>query len=79
MYVLQIIFMLSVSVLKGTGAYFALAIADQLIQIAYINKGGWLICYAGAFVVICAGVWCIIESFVEFAEIVKGVVGEPDE
>lgn len=78
MYFLQVIFMLMVSTLKGAGAYFALAIADQLIQTAYINKGGWLICYAGAVVVILAGIWCIVESFIEFAEIIRAACGDEE-
>ena len=71
MYYLQLIFCLCVSVLKGAGSYFAFAIADQLVQLAYGNKGGWLICYAGAVIVILIGIWCIVESFFEFAEIIK--------
>ena len=75
MYFLQLVFLLSVSVLKGAGSYFAFAIADQLIHTAYMNKGGWLICYAGAVVVILAGIWCIVESFIEFAEIIRAAGG----
>lgn len=71
--------MLMVSTLKGAGAYFALAIADQLIQTAYINKGGWLICYAGAFIVAFAGLWCIIESFIEFTEVLKEAMSDESE
>lgn len=73
---LQFCFFVSVSVLKGAGSYFAFAIADRLIEIAYVNKGWWLICYGAALMVAVAGVWCIIESFVEFAEVVSGLGGD---
>ena len=73
---LQFCFFFSVSVLKGAGSYFAFALADRLVEIAYVNKGWWLICYGAALVVAVAGVWCIIESFMEFAETVGGLGGD---
>jgi hypothetical protein len=73
---LQFAFFFVVSVLKGAGAYFAFAIADRLFEIAYINKGWWLICYGLALVTAFAGVWCIVESFLEFAEGVSGLGGD---
>lgn len=75
---LQFAFFVSVSVLKGAGSYFAFALADRLVEIAYVNKGWWLICYGAALVVAVAGVWCIIESFVEFAEGVQTVFGSEE-
>ena len=76
MYFLQLLCCLSVSVLKGAGSYFAFTFADQLVQLAYIRKGGWLICYAGAMVLILLGVWCIVESFVEFAGAISAAIDD---
>ena len=73
---LQFVFCFAVSAFKGAGSYFAFAIADRLVEIAYVNKGWWLICYGAALVVAVAGVWCIIESFMEFAETVGGLGGD---
>ena len=76
---LQFVFFFVVSAFKGAGSYFAFVIADRLLTIAYTNKGWWFICYGGALVVAFAGVWCIVESFLEFTEGANAFFGDEEQ
>lgn len=59
-----------VSVVKGTGAFAALYIADQLFHIALEKGGVYVMLYVAALYCVIIAAVCLVDSAMEFMDII---------
>lgn len=67
------------SLLQGSGAFFALYVANEVFKIAIARGGAYVFLHLLAIYLVLLAVYCIIDSATEFYEIIQQAFpGEDD-